>query len=290
MNEVAIIGDIHLRFTREDVTYFNQSAYDLILCTGDLGNWSHRQGIRVARLLGRLQKPTLLVPGNHDTVSMPQLLAEIRGHSSLARLTSVGQVRRDRQLRRALGSVVTGGFSIHPFGDAGNRFEVVVGRPFSKGGSHLCCRSILRKKFGVSSMTESAKLLKRQVDRAQTNALVFLAHNGPRGLGSDRADMWGNDFAKGHGDFGDSDLKQAIDHALERDKQVVAVIAGHMHHGLRGGGTRKWHVRREGINYVNAAHVPRIFLSAGKTVRHHVRLAFDNHRVQLDEILVQSVE
>ena len=40
MPTLAIVGDIHHQFTARDITYFNQSAYDLILFTGDLGEFN----------------------------------------------------------------------------------------------------------------------------------------------------------------------------------------------------------------------------------------------------------
>ena len=53
---------------------------------------------------------------------------------------------------------------------------------------------------------------------------------------------------------------------MAQGKRVVAVIAGHMHRGLKGGGQRPGLVTVGGIPYLNAAEVPRI--RDGK--HHHV--------------------
>ena len=53
---------------------------------------------------------------------------------------------------------------------------------------------------------------------------------------------------------------------------VLAVVAGHMHHRLRGGGARRWKAEQDGVLFLNAARVPRVFHHEGRQVRHHLRL------------------
>ena len=92
--------------------------------------------------------------------------------------------------------------------------------------------------------------------------------HGPAGLGDRADDIWGVDFAPGAGDHGDGDLQTAVAYAQEKGKRVTAVVAGHMHHTLKDGGQRRWHVERDGVHYVNAARVPRIDLGW----HHHILL------------------
>ncbi len=281
---IGIVGDVHRQFDQHDVTQCNQSDYDLLLFTGDLANYWHYEGLVVARQMARLQKPALIVPGNHDTLTAPQLLAEIKQWPRLRRWLAWGQPRRLRQWQRALGNVKVGGYSVHPV-PGREDVDVVAARPFAMGGSVLHCRPQLQRQFGISTMAESAARLCRLVDEAPSQRLIFLAHNGPTGLGSSRDAMWGNDFWPEAGDFGDSDLRQAIDFAQQQGKTVLAVVAGHMHHHVKGGGQRPWQLVRDGIHYINAARVPRIFVVDGRTVHHHICLSLTKDDITVTEQL-----
>ena len=116
---------------------------------------------------------------------------------------------------------------------------------------------------------------------------VSIGRPGPTGLGARRDDLWGCDFRASEGDFGDPDLDRAIEHAREGScGRVRAVVAGHMHHALRGGGTRAWRLEREGVLYVNAARVPRIFERDGGTSRHHVELVIEGGGARASEVVL----
>ncbi|MBK8901058.1 MAG: metallophosphoesterase [Anaerolineaceae bacterium] len=280
---IAIIGDVHRQFDEYDVTQFNWSDYDWLLCTGDLSNYWHHEGLAVARQMARLQKPTLIVPGNHDTLTLPQLVAEIKEWSRLRRWLAWGQPHRLRQWRRALGPVQVGGYSVHPAPGVED-VAVVVARPFAMGGSVLHCQPQLKRQFGVGTMAESAARLCQLVEQSPQQRLIFLAHNGPTGLGSTRESIWGNDFQPEQGDFGDSDLREAIEFARQRGKTVLAVAAGHMHHHVKREGQRTWHLVQDGIHYINAARVPRIFEENGRT-HHHIRLTILDGNVTVTQQL-----
>ena len=45
-----------------------------------------------------------------------------------------------------------------------------------------------------------------------------------------------------------------------------------MHHKLKGGGKRNWHLEKNKIQYINAAKVPRITKKNGKNIHHHICL------------------
>ena len=282
--QIALIGDIHRQFNQHDVTRFNQSDYDLLLFTGDLANYWHREGLAVARQMARLQKPALIIPGNHDTLTAPQLLAEIKQWPRLRRWLAWGQSRRLRQWQRTLGNVQVGGYSVHPV-PGREDVAVVVARPFAMGGSVLHCRPQLQRQFGINTMAESAARLCQLVAETPNQRIIFLAHCGPAGLGNHRDAIWGNDFQPQAGDFGDSDLREAIAIAQRQGKTVLAVVAGHMHHHVKKGGQRIWHVEQDGTHYINAARVPRIFAANGRTRHHHIRLTLTNDAVSVSEQL-----
>ncbi len=287
MVNLAIIGDVHRFFSQYDVDYFRASDYDLILIVGDLSNTMPSQGYRPASLIAQLNKPTLFIPGNHDAVYIIQLVAEIKNQSFISALFGLGQGIRADRLKKKLGRTQFCGYSSRPVSINNLDFDVIAARPYSMGGPNMNYKTHLKNRYGVNSIDASAEKLIKVVDGAKSNRLIFLAHNGPYGLGTSRSDIWGCDFLKEEGDNGDKDLQVAIDYALAQGKEVIAVVAGHMHHRLRGGGTRQWHVEREGSHYINAARVPRIYQRNGKTVHHHIRLSFDSTQIDIEEMLVE---
>ena len=281
-----MFGDVHLAFGPKDVEHVHAGGYDLALFVGDLSGYSHRGGLRVSRYVAQLRTPTIVIPGNHDAAIAPQLLAEVMQHTATIELVSGGQSERVQQLRQAIAPAVLAGYSLHPLGTGEGRIEAIVGRPHSFGGPYLAFRPYLSQAFGVSTLEESAAKLVSLVDRLEGDRVLFFAHNGPAGLGAKRADIWGCDFKRGEGDFGDPDLRVAIEHARQKGKRVIAVIGGHMHHALRGGGTRSWTLRDEdGALYVNAARVPRVFREEGKERRHLVEVSIDGERAEAREVL-----
>jgi len=140
------------------------------------------------------------------------------------------------------------------------------------GGPNLGFRPYLKAVFGVADFADSAARLKALFDQC-TEPVLILAHNGPTGLGATRHDIFGCDFKREEGDFGDPDLKDAIEYAQSQGKRILAVAAGHMHHRVRGGGERITHLTVNGIHYLNAARVPRIWKESGQVLRHHAKIS-----------------
>lgn len=284
---LAIIGDIHGCWTDADTEYFNRGHYDAILCVGDLPPLIG--SLPTARKLAALRVPAFLIPGNHDATSAPQFLAELKHNSSLAALFSAGHARRETRLRKALSAVKLVGYSLDRLEWQGKPLGLISGRPYSMGGDRLYFRSYLQRRFGVASFEDSITKLRALVDQAPQD-IVFLSHNGPAGLGSARDDIWGCDFRATGGDFGDPDLRAAIDYAVTCGKTVHAVVAGHMHHKLKGGGLRRhWEISRNGILYVNAARVPRIRArNTAHEMRHHVALTLDAKGAAAEAIWINA--
>lgn len=275
---IGVVGDIHRHWGEEDVAFFQNARYDLVLFVGDLGGYAQRGALQVARSIARLTVPALVVPGNHDSANLGQLLGEVVGSSALVQGFAPGHGRRRDRLERALGAVPMAGYSSHGVGD----LTLIAARPHSMGGPSLGFRPLLQRRFGVGSLDASAARLRSLVDAAPTDRLVFVGHNGPAGLGDRRDAIWGCDFRAEEGDFGDPDLADAVAHARRQGKQVLAVLAGHMHRRLRGGGERTWTVEDGGVRYVNAAVVPRVQARG----RHHVRVTIQGTEVAAEDVWV----
>ena len=159
--KLAVIGDIHLAWSQADTDYFNASDHDALLFVGDIYNYSHQRGLRAAAELASLEKPALLVPGNHDAVHPAQLAAEITRRASLIRITAYGHAQRVRELREAVGGVQVGGYSVH---HVGSDIDVIVGRPHAMGGSSISFAPHLGDAYGVRTFEDSVQKLKRCVD------------------------------------------------------------------------------------------------------------------------------
>jgi len=274
----AVVGDIHHAWDQADVAWFDASDCDAVLFTGDLAGYRHRDTLAVAERIGRLRKPALLVPGNHDGPRVGQMVAELLGSALLGRAFAGGLPRRADAAAAKLGAVEVGGYSRHRFGD----LDVVVGRPHSMGGPTLTFPHDLRARHGIESMESSAERLRALVDGCGPR-LLFLAHNGPAGLGATRDAPWGRDFHRDEGDWGDADLRAAVEHARATGRTVVAVVAGHMHRRMRGGGQRRWQADDDGTLCLNAAVVPR---HRADGARHHVRLVIDGDQATAEDVWV----
>ncbi len=286
---IGIIGDIHRSWTHHDVAWFNQSGYDGLLICGDLADFVHRMSLGVACSLAELTIPAIMIPGNHDATNIAQFGADFSNNSILRQVLNRRKQADVDQLQVALGPVAMAGYSTHRLGGPRGSIFLIAGRPHSMGGSRLNFGSYLAQRFSIDSLAESGNRICELVDQAGDNPIIFLAHNGPTGLGDQASSIWGNDFRAGAGDFGDADLRAGIDHAIASGRQVLAVVAGHMHHQLKHGGQRTWHVRKDGILYVNAARVPRCFKAGnGRHVRHHVCLEISDGSVDATEVLVES--
>jgi uncharacterized protein (TIGR04168 family) len=281
---VGVIGDLHGRWHEADVRYFNASPYDLLLVTGDLGSGTERNGVAIARSLARLEKPTLVVPGNNDAPYSAQIAAEFRHQRGLMELMKLAPGHG--AVTEQSGQVFLCGYALHVLSLAGRRLSVVVARPFAMGNSELSFPEVLRWRYGVSSIDESSDRLRQLVDQAPDGDLIFLAHNGPLGLGATSDDPWGRDFGGREGDWGDRDLRLAIDHALDSGRRVLAVVAGHMHRTPRR--PRRASVMGGGVLYVNAARVPRVFDAAHGVRRHHVALELSDAGACVRNVYVES--
>jgi uncharacterized protein (TIGR04168 family) len=287
--EIAVIGDLHSSWDDGDVRYFNGAGYELLLFVGDLGGTVLKDGLRIARSMSRLGTPALVMPGNNDVEHYPQFGAEFTLQRGLIDLMNDSDLAPSSMLRKASGRVYTAGYSSHPLRVGEVDLTILAGRPFAMGGGELSFPEALRTSFGVDSLDESVARLEALVDATQTEHIVFLAHNGPSGVGAEHDAPWGRDFQAEPADWGDRDLEIAVSRARRRHR-VLAVVAGHMHWALRGGGNRRWKLEHEGILYLNPARVPRIVDSPSGAVRHHIALTICASGASAEERLVRLDE
>jgi uncharacterized protein (TIGR04168 family) len=235
---LTVIGDVHRWWRPADTAFLERSAPDLSLFVGDLGD----EDVEIVRLVANISVPKAVILGNHDA------------WQSFGRRTSTEKLREclavlgDDHLAYAVREVPRAGIS------------VIGARPFSWGGQSLRSPELYDEIYGIHTMRQSAAAIVDAARQAQHRDIVILAHNGPIGLGEETHDIFGKDFGKPGGDWGDRDLALAIQRIEGFGLRVRAVIAGHMHHRLvhPRGAERIRFVRREGTLFLNAAYVPRL--------------------------------
>ena len=278
--QFGIVGDLHTHWDSIDLHQFASADYDLLFFTGDLGGGSQDSSLRMARLMAKLTQPTLVMPGNNDVFDMAELAAELthqRGLSQLRVLTGNQTEHRD--------PIRLCGYSEHKIQVGSRVISLIAARPHSMGGPHLSFPEFMAATYAINSLEESLHRIKALVEKA-SEEIIFLSHNGPKGLGEREYDMWGCDFKEGGGDWGDPDLALAISHAKAIGKRVLVVVAGHMHLRTKQGDERPWLVDADETLYINAARVPRIFSDKDDVYRHHVRLTISETDLVANEVLV----
>ena len=235
---LTVVGDIHRWWRPADATYLERVRPDLTLFVGDLGD----EDVEIVRAVANLPIDKVVMLGNHDA------------WQSFGRKTATDRLRECLAL---LGEDHLA-YSVREVPAAG--ISVVGARPFSWGGQSLRSPELYDEIYGIHTMRQSAAAIVDAARNAQHRDIVILAHNGPLGLGDETHDIFGKDFGKPGGDWGDRDLALAIQRIEGSGLRVRAVIAGHMHHRLvhPRGGERTRFVRRDGTLFCNAAYVPRV--------------------------------
>jgi uncharacterized protein (TIGR04168 family) len=267
---IALVGDVHERWTHDDSRAVDALGYDVVLFVGDLGDRLHRRTLDVARAISTLRTRALLVPGNHDATTPLGVLAEALGIALRRPGAGARSLVRIDRLQAALGPVALVGYTAHRL----DGLTLVAGRPHAMDGRRVTFADAIEARFGLSTLAASARRLRDLVDSTE-GPLAFLGHNGPLGLGAE-ADA---PFSHRGRDLGDPDLADAIDHARRAGRPVLAVMAGHLHHD---GGDRRWLVERDGTAYVNAARVPR----TGGGMRRYVEVRIAAGRARVREIVL----
>lgn len=278
--KIALIGDLHGFWSEADVAYFNASDYELLLFTGDLGSGTRKNGVDIARSVARLNKRALVVAGNNDAPHRLEIAAEFRLQGGLTELMRLAPGHA--LANRTEGHVELCGYSVHEVSLGERDLSVVVGRPFAMGGNELSFPEALQESYGIASMAESSERLCALIDQTSSADVILLAHNGPAGLGAEATAIWGCDFRREAGDWGDEDLRSAVEYAKRTGKRVLAVVAGHMHRSkaFRRAAT----LRHDEVLYVNPAFVPRELEHDEGLVRHHMLLEIADDAVTARDV------
>ncbi|GER44591.1 calcineurin-like metallo-phosphoesterase super family protein [Striga asiatica] len=306
---IAIVGDVHNDWNLEEDTKALQLLKpDLVLftgrCTGDFGN----ENVDIVRSISNLDFATAVILGNHDAWKTRKFapkyhLMTFLSHTFLSILVfpmneesfhlpvleqfPVGTIllRKEKDSIFALPLSVEKDavqLQLEYLGEAhvgyrrldfpNFKLSIVGGRPFSCGGDYMFRNKLLAARYSVHKMDESAKRIYQAALTTPTDhSVIFLAHNGPTGLGSNVDDICGRDWVPEGGDHGDPDLAVAISQLKATTKQSIKlVVFGHMHKELAyGKGVRKMIVVGDDSTvYLNGAIVPRVKTISNEQVSH----------------------
>ena len=247
---IAVIGDVHNQWDKQDDLALQHLGVDLVLFVGDFGN----EAVEVVRKIAAVETPKAIVMGNHDA----WYSASSWGKQKAPYDQSVED--RVQQQLDLLGDTHVG-FSKLDFEDY--NLSVIGGRPFSWGGSSWRNGQFYSDRYNVKSFTESTQKIVTSAKETACENLIIIGHNGPFGLGNKTESICGRDWKSEGGDYGDPDLQNAIAEIKDLDKSISLVTFGHMHHALKyPSGKRRTVVEvQDDIVYLNAACVPRVIKS-----------------------------
>ena len=251
--ELLFVGDVHGRWDEADTAFVEAGSQRIVVFVGDLAD----EDASFVRRIATLTCEKVVILGNHDA------WRAMRGGSGRGLRASLDLLGDDHLAWRArsLGGGVT----------------LIGARPFSWGGEIGNHAWFYREHFGVNGIAGSAdRIMKAVAGAPATDVLIGVAHNGPSGLGEGPDAIYGRDFRPPYEDFGDDDLRLALDRLRTAGRSVPLVVAGHMHDRLKGGsGVR----RRTAIDgktlHVNAAVVPRHRATNGGRESHYVRVVIE---------------
>ncbi|KAL0042361.1 hypothetical protein WJX77_010062 [Trebouxia sp. C0004] len=248
---LVLIGDVHHRWSEQDVIALKYLKPDVALFVGDFGEEVVELVQTIKQQVDAHNIPAAYILGNHDA-----------WHSLTKKdLSGAGDPRlagTQAQLR-ILGQDHVG-FSCKQFPAHG--LSVVGARPFSAGGSSWNRAAKFNHiMFDVNNMEASAARIAETIVRQPAeHAVVVIAHNGPAGLGQQPHDICGCDWLEKAGDHGDPDLQEALVTAAHASRPAALAVFGHMHHMLKGGERRRQMVHidaHSGTVLINCAVVPR---------------------------------
>lgn len=280
--KIACVGDIHGMWNENDETALRGLRPDLALFVGDYGDEDVRVTQRVANFAASVDFGVATVFGNHDAQYTASSHKRTYAPYNVATTCRVSDQMRmlapyDVSYRSAAFDALA--------------LSVCGGRAFSFGGPNWKYKQFYLKFLGVSGMEDSRAKLALAATQAQHDRLVFLSHSGPVGLGARPEDPCGKDWGdEPGGDYGDVDLRHAMNAARSAGMRVPLVVFGHMHQALQGGSGERVMVtsERDGDSdhdtvMVNAAVVPRHRTGRSGPV-HHFQMVYMRHDGDVDKV------
>lgn len=224
--KIVCVGDIHGQWDENDEMALRALEPDLALFVGDYGNEDVEIAKRVADFAAHSDFNVATVFGNHDAFFTASTK---RRYNSPYRNDSVCRVATQIKLLAKYDV----SYRSAAFDNLG--LSVCGGRSFSSGGPLWRHGQFYREFFGIYDLTQSSEKLSEAVLNAEFNTVIFLSHSGPTGLGDRPEDPCGKDWGTNPGgDFGDADLRIAIEDARRSGKRVPLIVFGHMHKVLQG--------------------------------------------------------
>ncbi|KAB5552811.1 hypothetical protein DKX38_010134 [Salix brachista] len=197
---IAVVGDVHDDWNLEEDSKALQLLQDFLsesnMClhvqcsqiwfssqAGDFGN----ENVELVQSIADLNLPKVVILGNHD-----------------AWKTQHFSGKRKDGVQRQLECLGEEHVAYKRLDFPTLKLSVVGGRPFSCGGEQIFRRSLLSARYGVQDMDGSAdRIYNAALGTPEDHMVIFLAHNGPTGLGSNLNDICGKDWVFGGGDHGD---------------------------------------------------------------------------------------
>ena len=247
---IAVVGDVHDLWEREDGIALARLGVDLVLFVGDFGN----EAVEVVRQIAAVETPKAVVMGNHDAWYSA---------SSWGRQKAPYDQKIEDRVQQQLDLLGKDhvGFSKLDFDNLA--LSVVGSRPFSWGGSTWRNGQFYHDRYNVKSFAESTRQIVTSAQNTAYDNVVIIGHNGPFGLGDKTESICGRDWKPEGGDYGDPDLQSAIAQIRNLGKSIPLVTFGHMHHALKHPfGKRRTIINvKDDIVYFNAACVPRVIKS-----------------------------
>lgn len=267
--KIAVVGDIHDQWEKDDELALKYLGVDLALFVGDFGN----ESVEIVRQIASMDIPKAAIAGNHDAWYTATPWGQKKAPYDR---TKEDRVQQQLDL---LGEAHVGydKLDLPQF-----NLSIVGSRPFSWGGSQWKNEKFYRDRYGVNNFTESTLRMVTAAKNTVCDTIIFIGHNGPVGLGDRPEDTCGRDWQPLGGDHGDPDFAEAIDKVRALDKSIPLVTFGHMHHRLRHRKDRLREIVKassEGTVYLNAACVPRIQEERGKRQRNFSLVILNNGTV-----------
>lgn len=224
--KVVCVGDIHGQWDEDDEKALSALQPDLALFVGDFGNEDVGIARRVADFAALADFNVATVFGNHDAFFTASTK---RRYNSPYRSDSVCRVATQIDLLAEYDV----SYRSAAFNNLG--LSVCGGRSFSSGGPLWRHSQFYREYFGINGLTQSSEKLSEAVLNAKFDTVIFLSHSGPTGLGDRPEDPCGKDWGSSPGgDFGDADLRIAIEDARSSGMRIPLIVFGHMHKVLKG--------------------------------------------------------
>ena len=267
--KIAAIGDIHEQWEAADALALEHLGIDLVLFVGDFGN----EAVEIVEAIAQISLPKAAILGNHDAWYTA---------SDWGRKKAPYDHHEEDRVQKQLDLLGKAHVGYGKLDFPEFNLSIVGGRPFSWGGTEWKNKDFYQDRYNIQNFPQSTNRIIEAAKSATCDHLIFLAHNGPVGLGEEAESPCGRDWQPLGGDFGDPDLGLAIAATQNLGKSIPLVTFGHMHHRLRH--TQK--IQRQAIAtnpqgtiYFNCASVPRIIQTATQRLRNFCVVTLEDYQV-----------